>query len=167
MFVCCECCVLSGRDVCDRLITRLEESYRLWCVVVCDLETSKMRRPWPALGLRATKNVLYYFFWADPQFLNFMCRPFGTPCSILIGGVSKKKRFAFNNYAVLCIKQCHRTPKGNLSKCCTAVLTCICLRSHLFRMTLGTVPHHPWRHTGAIVRYWYVYRVSRDAFRSF
>jgi hypothetical protein len=31
--------------------TRPEESYRLWCVVVCELETSIMRRPWPALGL--------------------------------------------------------------------------------------------------------------------
>jgi hypothetical protein len=30
MFVCCECCVLSGRGVCDGLITRLEESCRLW-----------------------------------------------------------------------------------------------------------------------------------------
>jgi hypothetical protein len=39
-FVCCECCVLSGRGLCDELITRPEESYRLWCVVVCDLETS-------------------------------------------------------------------------------------------------------------------------------
>jgi len=28
----------------DELITRPEESYRLWCVVVCDLETSRMRR---------------------------------------------------------------------------------------------------------------------------
>ena len=36
----CECCVLSGRGLCDWLITRPEESYRLWCVVVCDLETS-------------------------------------------------------------------------------------------------------------------------------
>jgi hypothetical protein len=35
--VCCECCVLSGRGLCDELITRLEESYRVWCVVVCDL----------------------------------------------------------------------------------------------------------------------------------
>jgi hypothetical protein len=26
---------------------------------------------------------------------------------------------------------------------------------------------HTWRHTGAIVHYWYVYRVSREAFRSF
>jgi len=30
--------VLSGRGLCDELITRPEESYRLWCVVVCDLE---------------------------------------------------------------------------------------------------------------------------------
>ena len=56
MFVCCECCVLSGRGLCDELITRPEESYRLWCVVVCDLETSRMRRPWPALGRSATGN---------------------------------------------------------------------------------------------------------------
>jgi hypothetical protein len=40
MFICCEyCCVLSGRSLCDELITRPEGSYRLWCVVVCDLET--------------------------------------------------------------------------------------------------------------------------------
>ena len=41
MLVCCECCVLSGRGLCDGLITRLEESYRMWRVVVCDQETSK------------------------------------------------------------------------------------------------------------------------------
>ena len=55
MFVCCECCVLSGRGLCDELITRPEESYyRLWCVVVRDLETSRMRRPCPALGRSVT-----------------------------------------------------------------------------------------------------------------
>jgi hypothetical protein len=33
MFVCCECCVLlSGRGLCDELVPRPEESYRLWCV---------------------------------------------------------------------------------------------------------------------------------------
>jgi hypothetical protein len=42
-------CVLSGRGLCDELVTRPEESYRLWCVVVCDLETSRNRRTWPAL----------------------------------------------------------------------------------------------------------------------
>ena len=41
MFVCCECCVLSGRGLCDELITRPEQSYRLWCVVVCYLENLK------------------------------------------------------------------------------------------------------------------------------
>jgi hypothetical protein len=56
MDVClCECCVLSGRGLCYELITRPEESYRLWCVVVCDLETSRMRKPWPALG-RSTRK---------------------------------------------------------------------------------------------------------------
>jgi len=34
-----ECCILSGRGLCDGLITRPEEPYGLWCVVVCGLET--------------------------------------------------------------------------------------------------------------------------------
>jgi len=42
--------VLSGRGLCVGLITRPEESYRLWCVVECDLETSGMRRPWTTGG---------------------------------------------------------------------------------------------------------------------
>jgi len=50
VFVCCECCALSGRGLCDKLITRPEESYRLWCVVVCDSETSRMRRSSPPGG---------------------------------------------------------------------------------------------------------------------
>jgi len=38
--------VLSGRGLCDELITHPEESYRLYCVVVCDLETSRMGAPY-------------------------------------------------------------------------------------------------------------------------
>jgi hypothetical protein len=37
MFVSCESRVMSGRGLCDELITSPEESYRLWCGVVCDL----------------------------------------------------------------------------------------------------------------------------------
>ena len=59
MLVCCECCVLSGRGLCDELITRPEESYRLRCVVVCDLETSGMRRPWPYEGCCARNRQTY------------------------------------------------------------------------------------------------------------
>ena len=53
MFICSECCELSGRGLCDGLIARPEESYRQWCVVACDLETLWMRRPWPTEGCRA------------------------------------------------------------------------------------------------------------------
>ena len=38
--------MLSGRGLCDELITRPEESYRLCCVVVCDLETSRIGAPY-------------------------------------------------------------------------------------------------------------------------
>ena len=48
------CCVLSDGGFCDGLITSPEEFYRLCCIVVCDLETLRIRRPWPALGRNAT-----------------------------------------------------------------------------------------------------------------
>ena len=38
--------MLSRRGLCDELITRPEESYGLWCVVVCDLETSRIGAPY-------------------------------------------------------------------------------------------------------------------------
>jgi len=57
MFVCCDCCVLSGRDLCDGLITRPEESYRLWRVVVCVHETSKTRRISPLPGCENTTTL--------------------------------------------------------------------------------------------------------------
>jgi len=63
MSVCCECCVLSGRGLCDELITRPEESYRLWCVVVCDLEkkTSWTRRPRPTRWLSRQEKKIYLY----------------------------------------------------------------------------------------------------------
>jgi len=70
MFVCCECCVLSGRGLCNKLITHLEESYWLWRVV-CDLETSRMSRPWPALGHSTTqkKKIAVQSLSSGNQFL--------------------------------------------------------------------------------------------------
>ena len=52
MDVCCECCVLSVRGLCDELITRPEESYRLWCVVVCDLENLKNEEAMTRVGVQ-------------------------------------------------------------------------------------------------------------------
>ena len=74
---CCECCVLSARGLCDELITRPEESYRLWWVVVCNLETSRMGKPWPALGRSATakKKSLSCTsqYWIRRKFLTKYC----------------------------------------------------------------------------------------------
>ena len=42
MSVCCDCCVLSGKGLCDELIARPEEPCQLWFVVVCDLKSGKM-----------------------------------------------------------------------------------------------------------------------------
>jgi hypothetical protein len=57
--------VLSGRGLSDGLITRPEESYRLWCVLVCDLETSGMRRLKLVKGgkcrIEEECNVLLYY----------------------------------------------------------------------------------------------------------
>ena len=52
---------MSSRGFCDELITCPEESYRPWCVVVYDLETSsRMRRPWPTGGgFRTKKNIAF------------------------------------------------------------------------------------------------------------
>jgi len=48
--------MLSGRGLCDGLITRPGESYRLWCIVVCDQEASETRRLKPATGLWKYKH---------------------------------------------------------------------------------------------------------------
>ena len=40
----------TSTSLCDEVITRPEESYRLWRVVVCDLETSKEEAKIPLKG---------------------------------------------------------------------------------------------------------------------
>jgi len=66
--------VLSRRGLCDELITRQQKSYRLWCVVVCDLETSWMRRPWPTGGCCTTKKIDSWHLESMPNaFCNVRC----------------------------------------------------------------------------------------------
>jgi hypothetical protein len=59
------CCQVGG--LCNVLITHPEESYRLWCVVVCDLQTSRLRRPWHALGRSATKKKSLCIYSTIPR----------------------------------------------------------------------------------------------------
>jgi len=57
--------VLSGRGLCDELITRPEESYRLCCLVVCDLETSRIGAPYvyDISSLKVTDLTLILLTW--------------------------------------------------------------------------------------------------------
>jgi hypothetical protein len=51
MYVCCVCCVFSGRGLCDELITHPEESYRLWqslCMIKKPREWGGHRPRWAA-----------------------------------------------------------------------------------------------------------------------
>jgi len=63
IFVCCECRVLSGRGLCDELITRPEESHRLCCVVVCDLETTRMGAPYIYIYIYIYKIYIYIYIY--------------------------------------------------------------------------------------------------------
>jgi len=60
---------LSGRGLCDELITRPEESYRLCCVVVCDLETSRMGAPYTYDINRLRVNVISIYAISDLKLL--------------------------------------------------------------------------------------------------
>ena len=48
--------MLSGRGLCDELTTRPEESYRLWCVVVCDIENLKNEEAVTRVGSQRRNN---------------------------------------------------------------------------------------------------------------
>jgi hypothetical protein len=65
MSVCCGCCDLSGRGLCDELITRPEESYRLWC----------FNRSHPFVYLIFNKMV--YPVFTQLQYTSFLATYFG------------------------------------------------------------------------------------------
>ena len=100
MDVCYQCCVLSGRGLCNGLITRPEESYRLWCVVVCDQEILKTRRLKPTTRLwkiqsqwvvtsRKQTNKQTLFIWSQDGKVSIMNRLIQT---IQSSNLSKGKR---------------------------------------------------------------------------
>jgi len=80
MFVCCECRALSVRGLCDELITRPEKSYRLCCVVVCDLETSRIGAPYIYIyiydirSLRVNQLLYCVSLKIYNKFANYFCK---------------------------------------------------------------------------------------------
>jgi len=62
--VCCECCMLmSGRGLCEELATRPEESYRLWCVIVCDLETPCLRNHTQTIVTELKQEIHHWMYF--------------------------------------------------------------------------------------------------------
>ena len=60
--------MLSGRGLCDDLITRPDESYRLYCVVVCGLETSRMGAPYICdISSLKVNNFRIIFIFCGPK----------------------------------------------------------------------------------------------------
>jgi len=51
--------VLSGRGLLDELVTRPEESYRLWCVVLCDPENLKNEEAMTRDGSQRHRKKIY------------------------------------------------------------------------------------------------------------
>ena len=58
MSVCCECCVLPGKGLCDGPITRPEESYWVWCDWVWSWSLDKERRPWSGLVSKSHRKKI-------------------------------------------------------------------------------------------------------------
>jgi hypothetical protein len=76
--------VLSGRGLCDELITRPEESYRPWSVVVCDLENLKNEEVMTRVGPQRHSKKKYslvpsvfffsiLFIFVFPVYLSLLC----------------------------------------------------------------------------------------------
>ena len=65
MPVSCEYSVLSDRDLCVGIITRPDESYRLW--YFCDRDAFAMMRPWPTRGCNAEKKCAFRSRWTNKR----------------------------------------------------------------------------------------------------
>ena len=100
--------MLSGRCLWVGLITLPEESYRLWCVVLCDLETSRIRKPWPAGGLLHQRGGGNLKFWNLVLFVNKRLKIFVERqryhllvlCGVLL---VLKLKMALRLYELVCI----------------------------------------------------------------
>ena len=84
-----------GRTPLDELITRPEESYRLCCVVVCDLETSRMGAPYIYDSSHLRVNlyscislVVFIIIYHDARFHE--CRVWGV---LVVQGVQDLTQF--------------------------------------------------------------------------
>jgi len=89
---------LSGRGLCDELITRPEESYRLCCVVVCDLETSRIGAPYiyDIRSLRV-KNIWNFTLSCSCGFMSQMRNGKGVQSKVCLSAYKPAIRLCRNS----------------------------------------------------------------------
>jgi len=100
-----------GRTHLDELITRPEEFYRLWCVVVCDLETSKIGAPYiyDISSLRVNDLTLILLTWrkwcapnnASKQQMGFNSAFKGLTNRLVLNDISDFRRKVDGIYVLL------------------------------------------------------------------
>jgi hypothetical protein len=119
----CLLCVLSGRGLCDELITRPEEPYQLWCIVVCGQETSWYEEAIACAGLQSQKKKVT-FIKAQFQIKSNVVKSQLNPLHIikinLILDLRKDKKDAATNvtYSITCPYRYSRWPGGNIIMWC-------------------------------------------------
>jgi len=90
MSVCCECCVFSGRGLCDELTTRPEVSYGLWCVVVCGLENTSLvnekegQGPLGGYRINRKKRCVFLPHLSGTEMAGFRCSIIVSPVACLV-----------------------------------------------------------------------------------
>jgi hypothetical protein len=98
MSVCCDCCIFSGRDLCDGLITRVEEFYRVClCVWSRNIVNEEALAHWGLLHqkqkeciwvfhLGILKNIFSYFGienrkWVEREIVYWVVYVTSSPCT--------------------------------------------------------------------------------------
>jgi hypothetical protein len=91
----CHACEISCGGSTRQEITYAHNSCKKLCVwvgghvfvlqVKCIAKNTLPKTNTYGLVALQTKNMLYVFFWVIPRRLNFICRRFGTLCSIFLG----------------------------------------------------------------------------------
>jgi hypothetical protein len=87
--------VLLCRGLCDEPITRPEESYRLWCVVVCDLENLVNEETMTRVGSQHHKKNESYkptAFWGSSHEISLLAgKGVNQECESFCHGVCRQR----------------------------------------------------------------------------
>jgi hypothetical protein len=132
--VSCEWCVFSGRDLCVRLITRQEKSYRVWCVWV--IVKPRKGRPWPIRGCCTMKIwQLIAYSWSSvlqiPFLFTYRCSPTSAPVGLYkhltsnFGSVNRHIFSKFHPCLWSCVPQIPPVFRHVVSKFHPRVRTCV------------------------------------------